>query len=95
MTKIMPTMVFFMTCLFLISCDLKTKSVDNCGDGFVDPGEACDGAELNGSNCAMLGYYNQTGSLTCTPSCRYDTSERWFRKTGQWVKLLGHMERVS
>jgi len=59
---------------FLGACDTKTKTVDSCGDGFVDPGEACDGT-IGENTCGSLGHYNQTGTLVCTPLCNFDTSD--------------------
>lgn len=43
-----------------------------CGDGSVDPGEACDGADLGGETCADLGFTG--GALACTAQCTHDTS---------------------
>ena len=61
-------------CLILIGCNTKTKTVDSCGDGFVDPGEGCDGS-IGEHTCASLGHYNQIGALVCTPLCKFDTSD--------------------
>ncbi len=44
-----------------------------CGDGKLDAEEECDGAELGGNSCQSLGY--DTGSLGCTKSCAFDTSQ--------------------
>ncbi len=46
--------------------------VDLCGNGMVDAGEACDGADLAGSDCAELGF--DGGTLACSANCSYDTS---------------------
>jgi hypothetical protein len=44
-----------------------------CGNGVVDLGEQCDGAELGGITCADLGYSG--GDLACDPvTCTYDAS---------------------
>lgn len=43
-----------------------------CGDGFIDPGESCDGSSLNGQTCASQGY--DRGTLACSSSCAFDTS---------------------
>ena len=61
------------TCLLLLGCDTKTKTVDSCGDGFVDPGEQCD-TTVGENTCASLGYYNALGTLTCTSDCQFDDS---------------------
>jgi hypothetical protein len=44
-----------------------------CGNGTIDLGEQCDGAQLNGISCSDLGYSG--GSLGCDPvTCTYDAS---------------------
>jgi len=44
-----------------------------CGNGVIDPGEQCDGANLNGFDCTNLGYTG--GTLACDPvTCTFDTS---------------------
>lgn len=41
-------------------------------DGIIDPGEQCDGSNLNGQTCVSLGF--AAGTLACTASCTFDTS---------------------
>ena len=44
-----------------------------CGDGNVDLGEICDGANLNGDTCVDLGF--TSGTLSCQSDClAYDIS---------------------
>lgn len=43
-----------------------------CGDGFIDPGETCDGADLNGATCVSQGF--ASGTLTCSSACALVTS---------------------
>ena len=43
-----------------------------CGDGFLDPGETCDGADLDSATCASQGF--DTGTLSCSSACGYVTS---------------------
>ena len=44
-----------------------------CGNGIIDPGEECDGGNLNGSSCAAQGF--DGGALGCDPVvCVFDTS---------------------
>ncbi len=43
-----------------------------CGDGFKDPSEQCDTAQLNSATCATQGF--ASGTLTCSSTCRYVTS---------------------
>jgi hypothetical protein len=45
-----------------------------CGNGWIDPGEACDGAALSGENCLSMTEY--PGELRCSRDCKqYDTSD--------------------
>jgi hypothetical protein len=58
------------TCVFDVS---ECGGVGNCGNGSVDPGEQCDGADLQGFDCASLGLAG--GVLFCDPvMCTFDTS---------------------
>ncbi|MDY0004154.1 MAG: DUF4215 domain-containing protein, partial [Polyangia bacterium] len=52
-----------------------TPSVCNrlCGNSQIDPGESCDGANLNGQSCLTQGYPG--GDLGCTASCAFDFSQ--------------------
>ena len=67
----LPRIMLFLA-LALIACDTKVKATDSCGDGFLDPGEACDGADLAGQTCQSLGYYQPTGALGCRADCSFD-----------------------
>lgn len=50
-------------------------SMSPCGNGKLDPGEACDGAEFGVATCATAtGKPGTVGSLKCTPGCVIDTS---------------------
>lgn len=47
--------------------------VGDCGNGIIDMGEQCDGADLQGFNCETLGLNG--GTLACDPMmCTFDTS---------------------
>jgi len=59
--------------LTLQACKVDPKAVDSCGDGIIDPGEQCDGSELGGATCAVLGYHVD-GPLTCRMDCTFDTT---------------------
>ena len=50
----------------------NVESAAQCGDGVVQPGEACDGADLGGKTCADLGFAG--GALACTAQCVHDTA---------------------
>lgn len=43
-----------------------------CGNGQPDPGEECDGANLNGQDCISQGYSG--GQLKCGVDCLFDTT---------------------
>lgn len=43
-----------------------------CGNGHVDPGEACDGADLGGISCADFGWH--MGEIACADDCTLDVS---------------------
>ena len=45
---------------------------DACGNGTVDPGEACDGENFGNADCVTEGF--ASGRLTCTEMCRLDTT---------------------
>lgn len=47
---------------------------DTCGDAAVDPGEDCDGANLDGATCTTLGMGFTDGALGCADDCTFDTS---------------------
>ncbi|MEM6292984.1 MAG: hypothetical protein AAGA54_17040 [Myxococcota bacterium] len=50
-----------------------TGNPGGCGDGQVSPGEQCDGADLQGFDCASLGL--GSGTLGCDDMmCTFDTS---------------------
>ena len=42
---------------------------DACGNGALDPGEVCDGADLGGQTCAGLGAPYIGGDLACAADC--------------------------
>ena len=44
----------------------------SCGDGVIDAGESCDGANLGEANCKTQGFGD--GTLACDASCRFDAS---------------------
>jgi cysteine-rich repeat protein len=44
-----------------------------CGDGVIDPGEQCDGADLGGKTCADQGF-DQPAGLACKHDCTLDLS---------------------
>ncbi len=67
-------MFFVCSSLFLLAGCTKVKSVNSCGDGFLDPGEECD-TDIGDNTCASLGHYKVTGTLTCKSDCTFDRSD--------------------
>lgn len=54
-------------------CDLL--GAQQCGDNRLDPGEACDQAQLGGATCSSAtGGVKAFGSLACGADCELDTS---------------------
>ncbi|HRV18850.1 MAG TPA: hypothetical protein P5317_12675, partial [Myxococcota bacterium] len=49
-----------------------TKIESDCGNGVIEAGEQCEGANLNGQNCKRQGF--DEGTLSCTVDCQFDTS---------------------
>ncbi len=69
--------LLFAFCLSLLfaSCDDGGQNTPvPCGNGALDPGEACDGDEVPVEGCSALGYYQQTGDLACAADCTLDLS---------------------
>lgn len=54
------------------SYDTAGCRFQTCGDGFADPPEECDGADLAGETCTSLGFGE--GTLACSPGCTFHTS---------------------
>jgi hypothetical protein len=60
--------------------DPTCSEVRSCGNGVIDPGEECDGANLDGMSCTRLGFTGDCGDnpfclqsrLGCSKSCRFD-----------------------
>lgn len=50
----------------------KLDIATGCGDGAVDPGELCDGDDLQEFSCRAFGYAG--GDLACREDCTFDTS---------------------
>jgi hypothetical protein len=44
-----------------------------CGNGVLDPGEQCDGADVRGLTCTVLDPFFTGGTLGCATNCTLDT----------------------
>ncbi|PKN44154.1 MAG: hypothetical protein CVU59_12395, partial [Deltaproteobacteria bacterium HGW-Deltaproteobacteria-17] len=55
---------------WLSACDVKTTEDPRCGDGRMQPGEDCDGADLGGRTCLNYDFYG--GDLACNDDCTMD-----------------------
>jgi cysteine-rich repeat protein len=74
MNKFFTLFVLFASVLSFAGCDTKTRNVNACGDGFIDPGEECD-VTLGEASCASLGHYRIIGTLGCNSNCTFDRSD--------------------
>jgi len=54
--------------------DAGTTSGADCGNGVIEEGEACDGADLGGLECADVNPSYVSGALACGASCTLDAS---------------------
>jgi hypothetical protein len=70
----------FLRCNFELECpdgsdEIGCGDSGGCGNGITEPGELCDGVDLNGETCssATMGAL-PNGALRCSPGCLLDTS---------------------
>jgi hypothetical protein len=50
--------------------------IASCGNGQIDPGEGCDGNQLNGATCAAVTMgMRPAGVIYCSSACTLDTSK--------------------
>ncbi|MBN2724752.1 MAG: hypothetical protein JXR95_11835 [Deltaproteobacteria bacterium] len=54
------------------SCSQDCPVSSSCGNGVIESPEQCDGTNTGSSSCISLGF--DSGNLSCTASCTYDTS---------------------
>jgi hypothetical protein len=60
--------------LALVGCD-DDDEPSLCGNGAIDPGEACDSSNINNTTCSIATGGNMTGGVpTCTSACTIDVS---------------------
>lgn len=67
-------------------CDANCGGFDDsqcldvaCGNGVVEPGEVCDGADVGGATCGDLGFTD--GSITCADDCQSTSATGCFTQT--------------
>lgn len=48
-------------------------TLSSCGNGIVDPGEQCDGADLRGLSCTTVDPFFAGGTLACATNCTLET----------------------
>ncbi len=66
----------------------KTKSIDRCGDGIIDPGEECDKDSVPDTTCNEQGYYEQHGTIKCSSDCSLDLSVCLGRCGDGWIQAI-------
>jgi len=57
---------------FATSVNVSADVQGLCGNGIVNPGEQCDGSNLNGESCTSRGFSG--GTLSCNATCTFNTS---------------------
>ncbi|MBU1243544.1 hypothetical protein KKD52_05465 [Myxococcota bacterium] len=71
-SKIGQIIIMLTGCAWLAACDVKTTEDPRCGDGRLQSGEDCDGADLAGRTCVNYDFYG--GDLACNDDCTLDFS---------------------
>jgi hypothetical protein len=73
--------------LVLAACDDDEEKKSNpCGNGVLDPGEECDGTNLNQKTCADVVSNRPSGALACSATCTFDTSQCTAPQCGNGVR---------
>jgi hypothetical protein len=67
-----------------VTCAAPTAP-DTCGNGKIDPGELCDGANLRGMSCTTLDPFYTGGTLACATNCRFDPNKCLHAKCGNGI----------
>lgn len=84
--KIKLNIIYFVFCFILasvffiltekviaaVSPNFQLQIMTNCGNNVKEPGESCDGTDLNSFDCSAFGF--DRGTLACTPLCHFDTT---------------------
>jgi cysteine-rich repeat protein len=70
------------------TCDENgTCILTTCGDGAIQPGEQCDGLNLDGQTCVSQGFAG--GTLACDGNCQFDTSACTVSECGNGIVEAG------
>lgn len=69
----MKLFIIYITIFAFFSCEGKSGTKELCGNGFLDPGEHCDGTIFRYSNCQDAGF--DSGNLVCNDDCTIDYSQ--------------------
>lgn len=69
----MKIIFLYLFTLFLVSCEGTSGTKELCGNGFLDPGEHCDGTIFRYSDCVEAGF--DSGTLACNKDCTIDFSQ--------------------
>ena len=66
--KLFPTFLWVMAAILFFSCSDSEPTGAECGNGFVEEGEVCDGTHLDDHTCSTQGF--DGGQLACAEDCR-------------------------
>jgi len=77
--------------LFRSTCqyDVSQCEGDPCGNGSIDSGEECDGANLDGQDCTTVPGGFTGGTLACTAGCTFDTASCTANQCGNDTQETG------
>jgi len=69
------SMIVTLSLAFAACDDGDKKDPNPCGNGVLDPGEECDGTNLNEATCSSVVPTRPGGDLACTLTCTFDTAD--------------------
>jgi len=71
-TSLMQLLIIAICFNLFAACDDGANSTATCGNNLLESEEACDGDQLGGNTCVILGYSG--GFLMCDQDCGFDVS---------------------